>query len=883
MKLSSINIGVTSKLATAVLLALCSSVQAQEDADTRTERQQEDVEIIQVKGIRGSLQNAAARKRDSAQFIDAIVSEDIGKLPDNNVAESLQRVSGVQISRSAGEGSSVAIRGIRENRIEINGRTYVSPYGRGIDDSTAGGGEQNILRFLPSEVISALIVTKQLSADQIDGSLGGTINVQTRKPLSDPGFHASVGADALYDDLGGDTTGKLSFLISNTFADDKFGIQLSGVTGSRNTTEEKFWNFGGWVPMDGVDPNGDGINAYRMGDLRYQTSSDERDDTALNLMAEYAPNSDTKYYIEILHTDSENQNNRDWFAANTSGNLADYNGTEVFSSNDSLLAGTYSTSVQGNSNHSVFKSTTQQFAFGAEFYVTDKLEAKAEFSYSNAELTETQAFLRAQTSDNYEVSFDFRGGDFASLTVPTDIDFQDPSLYVYSVGFDRIFLFDTEETAAKVDFNYPLDGNFIDTIDFGLRVSDLTATKDFQEQVFRPGINAADPSVSSLAVPVNRDGVLGSADGVSFPTRYLIPDTSGGPGYCALYVPDCPGPVQSARGFYEVKDTIKSAYIKANFFSEIGDMPLSGNFGVRFSDTETTVNNTALLRAETGNIDVPVSVVNDYTDVLPSAVAKLELNSDLFLRLGYSKVIARPNTRDLAVALDVDPKEFSATAGNPKLEPFRADQIDASIEWYGEDQTSVTVGVFIKNIDTFIVTETSQEQLPGFGDDTYLVQRKFNGEGGDVKGVEITYQQPFTFLPEPFDGFGLLFNYALIDSSTDLVNSRTGKELPIFGLSENNFNVISYFENDVVSARIAYNWRDEYVSTIGAGGAAVFVDDFASLDVSFRYNFTEDISVDLDAVNLLNEKQDQYVGTPDAQWVWADTGTRFTLGIRVNF
>ncbi|MBU3005571.1 TonB-dependent receptor [Paraglaciecola arctica] len=868
-------------VASSVLIALANTASAQ-DALSKNDAS-DDVEVIQVKGIRSSLENAAARKRDSAQFIDAIVAEDIGKLPDNNVAESLQRVSGVQIRRTAGEGSSVSIRGIRENRVEINGRTLVSPYGRGIDNSSGGGGNQDVLRFLPAEVISALEVSKQLSANQIDGSLGGTINVETRRPLANPGFHASIGVDALYDDLGEDTTGKASFMVSNTFADDSFGVQLSGITGSRNTTEDKFWNFGRWVPIADTDPNGDGIPAFRMGDLRYQTAQDERDDMALNLLAEYAVSDASKVYFEVFYTDSDNQNSRDWLSVPTSGNLDAYNGTAVFSANDSLVAGTLNSVVQGNAVHAKFQSESIQYALGGEFWLSDNLGMNAEVSYSKAELTEDQQFMRAQTTDTYEASFDFRDGDFASLSLPSDVNFQDPSLYVYTVGFDRIWFFKSEETAAKIDFDYRLDHDFFESVEFGARWSDVTSSRDFLNNVPGPGINAADSSVASLALPVNRGGILGDADGISFPSQFLVPDTSGGRGFCDLYVPGCEGPQRSPAGFYEVDDTIMSAYVKVNFFAEIGDMPLSGNFGLRYSDTETTVNNTATLSTDDGSQLIPQSIESNYSDVLPNVVAKLEVSDGLFVRFGYSEVVARPNTRDLAIALEVDDKEQSASAGNPNLEPFRANQIDFSLEWYGEDQQSASVGVFFKDVDSFIITASESEILPGFGSEPFLVQRQFNGEGGDVQGIELSYQQPFTFLPEPFDGFGMLVNYSYTDSSTPLVNSRTGKELPLPGLSENNVNIVTYFENDKISARLAYNWRDEFVDSIGSGAAAAFIDAFASFDASFRYNITEDLSVDLEAVNLFNSAEERYVGTEDARWQWAVTGTRYTVGVRYNF
>lgn len=172
--------------------------------------------------------------------------------------------------------------------------------------------------------------------------------------------------------------------------------------------------------------------------------------------------------------------------------------------------------------------------------------------------------------------------------------------------------------------------------------------------------------------------------------------------------------------------------------------------------------------------------------------------------------------------------------------------------------------------------------MPGYVG-TYLVTRRSNGQGGKIKGIELLYQQPFTFLPAPLDGFGIQATYSYIDSQTPFVNARTGAGLPIEGLSKNNYNLVGYYEKGRFGARLAYNYRSTFLRAISSGGEGAFVAPIGQLDASVRYAITDKITLSFEAANLTNFSQVEFTGVEEARSLYAKYGRRYTLGLAARF
>lgn len=854
-------------------------------ADTAASAPEETTEVgaIVVTGIRQSLQAGLDTKRQSATFVDSIVAADIGKLPDLSIADSLQRVSGVQIRRALGTGSSVSIRGLRQNRTEVNGRTLISPYGRG--PGPLADADYTALSLYPSEIISRLEVTKLLTADQPEGSLGGTVNIVTRRPLDSSKSLYAASVEGSHSDLTKREGFRASALVSHNFADNRLGVLVNVAYSDQPVQEDSFNSFAGWLPLAAAaavppaastsDPNGDGIQGIYIADLRFQRLADRRKRFSVNGVVQYAPTDELILTLDTLYTKGTSKRDRSWFAAALSSDSTRYT-NPVFSANEALIAGTITTPFQGNDE---FNDQTDYGFNGALIaaYESGPFKLSGEFNYSEAELDYTQTYVRTQSIASYPIGFDFRG-TVPTLTLPTGIDILDPALIRYSNFFDNRFPSRSTEVAGRVDGRYDLDGGFFDAVQIGARYARLSTFRDtFQTQLTS---NVTLPSRSSSLYEIaNFPGLLGGA--APFAEQYIVgnPFGTGEPFACLAINPPCTPENFNPIASFTIRETTKAAYARVDYATTLGDIGMSGNFGLRYARTERLVTGAIT----TLTTPLPVTSTPSYSDWLPSFVAKFDVSDTIVVRAGAAKVVGSPDTQNMTPGLTVNRivSPATATGGNPSLQPFRADQYDLSAEWYFRPGAAITAGLFYKKISSFLSNQTAFETLPG---DTAqsLVTRTANGTGGSLKGVELLVQLPFYFLPAPLDGFGVLANYSYIDSKTPFRNRRTNAELPLEGLSKHNLNLIGYYERGGFGIRGAYNYRSEFLDGITAGGEGTFFEPYDTVDASVRYDFGM-FQISAEAANLTNAKQIRYTGTQEAIALYAEQGRRYSIGASVRF
>ena len=289
-----------------------------------------------------------------------------------------------------------------------------------------------------------------------------------------------------------------------------------------------------------------------------------------------------------------------------------------------------------------------------------------------------------------------------------------------------------------------------------------------------------------------------------------------------------------------------------------------------------------------------IEVTNDYTDVLPSANFKFDLTEDVVFRLAAASVMTRPTLFNLSPSRNVDILARTASAGNPNLDPFRADQIDIGLEWYFADESLLSIAYFYKDIESFI--SPSQEAIPLFGitvednegivpdGEVFLVTLPSNGDGGSIEGFEVSYQQPLTFLPEPFDGFGLMANYTYVDSEGTVTRGDTSISLPLTQQSKHSYNLVGYYEKNGISLRAAYNWRDEYLSEpFSSGNQQVYREDVGFLDLFASYDVNENFALTFEAVNVTDAEIYEYEGIPDRFSDYQAFGPRYFFGGRFRY
>ena len=884
------NIAKISLLALSTQIALGTMIQAAE-LENEAKEAEEAVEVITVSGIRSSMINASIIKRDNSSISDVISSEDIGKLPDENVAETLQRITGVQISRRNGEGAGVSVRGLEQNRLEVDGVTLVNPTGRnsGPDESTFP-----VLQFIPSELLSGVEVAKSASADQIAGSLGGTVNLTLLKPLS-IGDKVSVAVQGSYDDRTEQTDPRFSLVYSQTNDDNTFGALLSYTNSKRSLGEELFFTRTGW---SGIDTDDDGIqdSNFAPGDLRMQTLEEDRTRTSYLANLQWRPSESTEFYLTGIYADFDIERDRSWFSSADSGgsDLANYT-NPVITADSTIISGGFTSQIQGNGEHLTNDSDTYSVSLGGQ-HVIDNWLFSGKVTTGKATQVDLQDFARIRQNG---VAFQRDlTGTIPSLDVVDDFDVLDPESYNLSsglIGFSNDTRYKSEESSVQFDINYEFDNNpFISSVELGARLANQESSKVH----LRAG---ADDGNSVWLVPIVDGLAAGTTDAlfhtvslsdvyggtVSNQAAFLAANPTGLGGTADLlgFANDnSPGGSRSNQGVFvelsdgnSIEEDIFSVYLKGNFDFEIGEVPVSGDFGVRYIDTDQNSNFSSL----TSNGSVPGNFKRSYDDVLPSLNVKFDFEEDLVLRLAASQVISRPSTSDLSGGLTIDDPAGTATGGNPALDPAKANAYDLSLEWYINDLSSLSTAVFYKDVTGFLESITEYREIPGainlnpgdtenVGTNNFLVTSVAATESSTIKGIELAYQNVWE------NGFGVQGNFTYIDS-----DGLGG--LPLTGLSETSYNVVGFYEQEDYSVRLAYNWRDDYLVTPSFNGSALFQTARGQLDFSANYDIKENITISFEAINMNDEGVEEYATLTERQFRVANTGRRFFVGVRASF
>ena len=828
-------------------------------------------EEMLVQGIRSSLQAGINVKRESTQFVDSIVAEDIGKLPDVNVAESLGRVSGVQVDRGIGEGTSISIRGQRENVFLLNGRQIFDATGRGGNGlDQLGTSTYGLLSLVPSEFIQQLDVTKLAAADDIEGGLGGIVNIQTRKPLDDAGLQLAGSVGLVDEQLADDQGMELFGMVSNTWADDTFGALLSINVSERNLAEEGLNTFSGYRIIEGNnlrsefdengdgivdnndvlsgDVNGDGVSGIVFIDPRYQQITESRDKQGGNFVLQWEPSDSFTGTFDTFYSKSEADRDRYWIGY--WAGFGQHRDVE-YSDNEVLISGVVTRPIQSNVEFANVESEILSSAFNFEWTINDSIRNETVIASTNAESTYDQFFFRLQSAAATDISYDLSSGDFGSISFPADLT--DASALNLAIMFDQVFKGETDTTEIATDFDIDVNAGAFTTFETGIRFQTIETNNSQTNVDIRPNLPVQGNLEPFVTLLDNPDYLSGEVDGL---TRQYLTGRESALVDCnslsALWTPDqqatCDAAatnLNSRANTFDIEEDFTALYAKINF--ELG--MASGNFGLRYVSRDLTSSGFLL---EDGELSPNVFERSD-SEVLPSLAVKLDLSDDLVARFGAARVIAFPNTADLNNGLQLF-GDLGGQGGSPDLDPFLANQFDASIEYYFNEGSIVSAGVFLKDVDTFIIQDGQEQNIGG---DIYTIQRKVNGEGAEASGLELLYQQQF------LEYFGIQATYSYIDSSTPIVDDN-GRELPLPGLSENNINFITYFENESFSARLAYNWRDKYLAGKEAGDRGVFFDDYTDLSATFSYAFSEQFSISLEALNLLDSQQRQFVAVDEA-------------------
>ncbi|EIZ78358.1 tonB-dependent receptor family protein [Novosphingobium sp. Rr 2-17] len=855
----------------------------------------DDIPIV-VTGIKGALTNAINVKRNADAVVDVITAEGIGKFPDRNVAESLSHIPGVSVDRQFGIGERVSIQGTDPalNRVMIDGHTIASAdWGGNTGDVT---GRTFNYSLLAPEIVSQIEVYKSPEPRIDEGSLGGTVIVHTRMPLDLEANTITGSAGYNYNDrskVGNprgsalyswkNDSGTFGILVAGTYDQDtlsRAGIEYFGYsTGSDFLTTDDAGNTVLKNP-DAVITGGsleDLANARYPVGINHAYFKQTRKRIGGQFAVQWAPTTDFEVALTGLHIQGTYNNfSRSEFIYPgwATGQLE-----SATISNGQITSASFgsttlpSTSSELDMNYRKTKVTNDSYNLATTWHTSDSFTLSANGGWTKATGgTDPEYLMNLQSNMPYSYSYSGNSTDVTYSKDPTD-----PTSFFrttegttsgkYQIGGISRSKQKDEEFYGQLDGKWDVQDPFFKSVRMGIKASthenSLRATGS---QVYY----TEDIDLSDFDYTVTPSGLFSglNATGNSNQFATLTSDQ-------VIEVLKNGEYVDTGIDYgssFKVREKNASAYVQLDF--ETG--PVRGNVGYRAVYTQD-ISDYYLYTAESNSYS-PARDKNEYLKGLPSINVSWELASRFKLRGSIAKVIARPRYSQLAGAFSRNDTQLTASGGNPDLKPYASTNYELSAEWYFGPSALLSVEYFRREISSYIVTKTTQQTLFNSltqQDAEYSVSSPVNASNATVNGVSIGFQTPI------WGGFGILTNYTYADASSG--TDETGAVLNLPYLSRHTINVIPYFEKGGFQARVSWNYRSHYFTSIGRLNSVDSTAGYHQLDASISYKINEHFTVQANAQNLLDSTYYSYSGTKASPTAFYKNGRVFAGAVQFAF
>ncbi|NYT40712.1 TonB-dependent receptor [Sphingomonas sp. R-74633] len=854
--------------AAAMAQAAPTEVQAGQDGAQTVPAPAGEGEIV-VTAIRRSMATSQAIKQDSDQIVDSVVAEDIGKLPDVTGAESLARITGVQVDRGGGEASGVRVRGLPDLTTTYNGREIFTAEGRSV-----------ALQDFPSASIARIDVYKSASANLVEPGIAGLIDVRSRMPLDFKGSRIAGGVSGVHwsqsQKIGLDANlllstrwhtgiGEMGFLIEGSYADVNF-------LDSARVVSQSILTRTGVAGTTGAIRYPNNINiTYSPGD-RYRPSA--------HTAFQWRPSSNLEIYADGLYQGFRSDDaGRNLTVNNGAGatlsNITYFPGTNMVRSFTATL-GTFPTGTQ---NAIIGKTDTYQA--GAGFvWRPGKLRVTGDAAYTDSTYSQfNQALVftltRVQPTRNY--NFDSPDGVGGGTVTLSNYDLYDRANYRMTAFNESGRRANGKDIQARLDFEYPVERLGLTKIQGGIRFT----THDAKLQTYsRNGTAPAGQFFSVLPLDFTSNFAGRKGDDVDSILSWVSPTPEtirSNADYLRTLVGVAKGRPAFLAPTFQGNEKGYSAYLQARYALDLG-VPVDGLIGIRAVRTDDEINGfTTVPGTVTGtSVDVPVSRKNSYTDYLPNVSLRAKLTREIQMRLAFTQTRTRPAFASLSPSITVGlPSDICATnpsdpdclrvasGGNPDLKPTKSTNYDASLEYYFTKDGSITVGAFYRDLTGFINTTTTTIIDPVYN--RLKITRPENGGKGRIGGFEAGFR---TFLRAPWlpnwmHDFGVLANYTYLDHKSELPQTLAATLpglQPISGVSSHLINGSIFYENRSISLRAAYNYRSSFqtynqvidpTTNILGPTLPVVEKGRGTLDLSATLNPVENISVNFSVANVL--------------------------------
>jgi iron complex outermembrane recepter protein len=867
-------------------------------------------EVVVTGSFRESLANALNIKRNNAGAVDAIVADDIASFPDNNLAESLQRIPGVAIERVAGEGRQISVRGLGAGftRTRINGMEAVAT--GGATDAAGGTNRDRNFDFntFASELFSSLTVRKTASADVEEGSLGATVDLKAAQPFDFDGFTMAASGQLGYNDRSESNDPKVSFLVSNTFADDTVGALLSVAYSKREIKDEgastvrwdnsnDFGSYQGNTDLTATDLKA--INeGFRPRIPRYDSYTHEMDRLGISGSLQFRPTDTTEISLDGLYAKYDATRNEVFMEAvlNSTGStkVMDVTSYTLDNTNTVTAASFTNATIKAENRYDELSTDFTQITLSGKHEFTDALRMDALIGNVVSEFDNPVQTTVISQKTGMDFAYDYTG----SYREDPKITFDDEvsNLDGWSNGGVRLRPQSAKNTydAALANLEYDLNDSLSYKGGVNYKKFDFEATAGRRNPE-----NNGDVVLTS-------DMMMTYDSGLGTNNPWAIPDLKAINNKYNIY---------SGTGIYEVperKNDVAAVseeslgfFVQAKFETQIGDTDVRGDIGVRQVDTDIesqAYDSKGVL--QTGSYS--------YSNTLPSINLVFEPIEDVLIRMSYAEVVSRAGLGSLLPNTNVSVAGSNRTvaSGNPALDPTKAASYDLGLELYLSEESVIGVAVFYKDIDTFVQTikQTRPFTTTGLASQIAInecavnnqpadscnanvdwnVSSPVNAPGGDLYGFELSYQTPFTALPGIWSNFGFMGNFTYVEAQQDYINQDgvVTATNSLLGLSKDTMSGTLYYEDEAFSTRISAVHRAGYLTDANGrnGNVQEGTNATTNIDMAASYQFNEHIKFTLEALNLTDEADDQWVDNAGNRLsYYHNTGRQYYLGVSYKY
>lgn len=875
-------------------------------------------EVLVTGSFRESLNTALDIKKKQNGFVDAIVASDIAEFPDNNLAESLQRVPGVSIQRSGGEGRGITVRGLGPTftTVRLNGMETVSTSGS--TDAVGGNNRGRGFDFntFSSDLFSSLTVRKTNSANVQEGSLGATVDLKAAQPFDYDGFVFTASGSLGYNDLSEKSDPGASFLVSNIFADGKFGALFS-LSYSERTIQDEGSSTGRWskaagdrfnrIQLDGqatptVIPASHEVNsAFHPRLPRYDSYQHDLNRLGSSLSLQFKPTDSTEISIDSLFAKFDATRKETFFSTVLNGTIGSNAANPTINMivkdyeiiGDNLVYADISNARLWSENRFDDMSTDfSQTTVSLKQEFTDSFRLNAMIGTTKSDYDNPIQNTVIMIANGQNFTYDYR--DYNNPVLTFGDSAYNKSSWVTSSIRQRPQTTLNENNAGSFAFEF--DAN--DAIKLKVGV-------DYKDFNFETTENRINEGTHSVNIQSNPDYITEYNSGLGDGRNWLVPNR-------ALIMADNnlfnAALTPQWGNTFDINETTTGIYAQVDFNFDVGSVPVRGDIGVRRFETDQTA-------IGYDNRGSKLSVDHSYSDTLPSLNLVVEPIEDLLLRFAASDGIARAGLGALApsTTVSVSGNAFTVASGNPYLEPTKARSYDVGVEWYFAEGASVGVTVFKKELESFAqtarLTTTYTALMNDLGlsldtmiaacgsntsctaDASWAYSAQVNSPGGDLTGYELSYQQPFTFLPGFWANFGFIGSYTSVDSDLDYLNATTGaveRTSPLVNLSDETYAATIYYEQNNFGGRVSLVSRSDYLTTpVGRNdNYEEGTNGTVNVDASFNYSFNNQWKVTFEALNLTDEADDQWVGnigSNERLSYYHQTGRQYNIGIQYKY